>query len=62
MIAKKSKDAARQKRHYRLRAHLSGTSERPRLAVYRSNKNISAQIIDDVKQISLVSASTIEHG
>lgn len=62
MITKKSKDAARQKRHYRLRAHLSGTSERPRLAVYRSNKNISAQIIDDVKQITLVSASTIEHG
>ncbi len=62
MINKKSKDAARQKRHGRLRVHLSGTSEKPRLAVYRSNKNISAQIIDDEKQVTLVSASTIEHG
>ena len=61
MIIKKSKDVARQKRHYRLRANLSGTTERPRLAVYRSNKNISAQIIDDVKKITLVSASSIEH-
>ena len=61
MIIKKSKDVARQKRHYRLRANLSGTTERPRLAVYRSNKNIAAQIIDDVKKITLVSASSIEH-
>jgi large subunit ribosomal protein L18 len=62
MITKKSKDAARQKRHLRLRANLSGTPERPRLAVYRSNKNIAAQIIDDVNKVTLVSASSIEHG
>ncbi len=62
MITKKSKDASRVKRHVRLRANLNGTSERPRLAVYRSNKNISVQIIDDVKQITLVAASTKEHG
>ena len=60
MINKKSKDAARQKRHGRLRVHLSGTSEKPRLAVYRSNKNISAQIIDDEKQTTLVSSSSVE--
>ena len=62
MIIKKSKDAARQKRHLRLRKTLSGTAERPRLAVYRSNKNIYAQVIDDVAKVTLVSASTIEHG
>ena len=62
MIVKKSKKIARQSRHNRVRAVISGTTERPRLAVYRSNKHISAQIIDDVKQITLVSASTFENG
>ena len=60
MIVKKSKKIARHVRHNRVRAVVEGTSARPRLAVYRSNKHISAQIIDDEKQITLVSASTFE--
>ena len=62
MIVKKSKKIARRARHDRVRAVVAGTSARPRLAVYRSNKHISAQIIDDDKQITLVSASTFENG
>ncbi len=62
MIVKKSKKIARKTRHERVRAVVEGTSSRPRLAVYRSNKHISAQIIDDEKQITLVSASTFENG
>ncbi len=60
MVSKKNKNAARLKRHVRVRAKIAGTSERPRLAVYRSLNNISAQIIDDVKGITLVSASSYE--
>ena len=60
MVSKKDKNAARIKRHTRVRAKISGTSERPRLAVYRSNANISAQIIDDVNGVTLVSANTYE--
>ena len=60
MVSKFDSNKARIKRHKRVRAHISGTAERPRLAVYRSNANISAQIIDDVKGITLVSASTLE--
>ncbi len=62
MIVKKSKKIARRSRHERVRAVVKGTSSRPRLAVFRSNKNISAQIIDDEKQVTLVSASTFENG
>ena len=62
MVSKKDKNVQRLKRHKRIRAKISGTSECPRLAVYRSNKNISAQIIDDTKGITLVSASTLEAG
>ena len=62
MIVKKSKKIARAVRHARIRKVLEGTSARPRLAVYRSNKHISAQIIDDSKQVTLVSASTFENG
>lgn len=62
MIVKKSKKIARHVRHNRVRAVVEGTSARPRLAVYRSNKHISAQIIDDSKQTTLVSASTFEKG
>lgn len=62
MVTKKDKNIQRLKRHKRVRAKISGTSECPRLAVYRSNKNISAQIIDDTKGITLVSASTLEAG
>lgn len=62
MVNKKDKNIQRLKRHKRVRAKISGTAERPRLAVYRSNKNISAQIIDDVKGVTLVSASSLEAG
>ena len=60
MITKPSKAAARQKRHYRLRNHISGTAERPRLAVFRSNMHIYAQIIDDTAGNTICSASTME--
>ena len=60
MVSKKDKNAQRLKRHARVRAKISGTTERPRLAVYRSNANIYAQIIDDVKGVTLCSASSIE--
>lgn len=48
MITKPDKNKTRQKRHRRVRNNISGTAERPRLNVFRSNKNIYAQIIDDV--------------
>ena len=60
MVTKIDKNKKRLKRHTRVRGKISGTSDRPRLAVYRSNKNISAQIIDDVKGVTLVSASSLE--
>jgi large subunit ribosomal protein L18 len=60
MINKPSRTAARVKRHYRIRNKISGTAQQPRLAVFRSNKHIYAQIIDDVAQNTLVSASTME--
>ena len=60
MIAKVNKNAKRQKRHVRVRAKISGTPERPRLNVFRSNANIYAQIIDDVAGVTLVSASTLD--
>ena len=60
MVTKKDKNAQRLKRHIRVRAKISGTTERPRLAVYRSNANIYAQIIDDTKGVTLVSASTLD--
>ena len=60
MISKINKNAVRAKRHYRLRRHLSGTAERPRLCVYRSTSNIYAQVIDDVAQATLVAASTLD--
>ena len=53
MVSKKDKNHARLKRHIRIRSKISGTAARPRLAVYRSNANISAQIIDDVGQPQL---------
>lgn len=62
MVSRKDSNQARIKRHKRVRARISGTSERPRLAVYRSNANISAQIIDDVKGVTLASASTYGDG
>ena len=60
MIKRPDTKGQRIKRHNRVRGKISGTAERPRLAVYRSNANISAQIIDDVAGVTLVSASTYE--
>ena len=51
---------SRQRRHNRIRRTVKGTPERPRLAVFRSNEHIYAQVIDDVKQHTLVAASTLE--
>ena len=60
MITKSDKNATRKKRHARVRAKLSGTSARPRLNVFRSNKHIYAQIIDDMNGVTLASASTMD--
>jgi large subunit ribosomal protein L18 len=60
MITKLDKNATRRKRHARVRAKLSGTSARPRLNVFRSNKHIYAQVIDDMSGITLASASTLD--
>ena len=60
MVTKKDKNAARLRRHARVRAKISGTAECPRLCVYRSNKHISAQIIDDTKGVTLAAATTQE--
>ena len=60
MVSRKDANQARLKRHKRVRAKISGTASRPRLAVYRSNAHISAQVIDDVAGVTLVSASTHE--
>ncbi|MGM9682608.1 MAG: 50S ribosomal protein L18 [Eubacteriales bacterium] len=60
MVSRKDANKARLKRHKRVRAKISGTQSRPRLAVYRTNAHISAQIIDDVAGVTLVSASTHE--
>ena len=60
MVSRKDANKARLKRHKRVRAKISGTASRPRLAVYRSNAHISAQVIDDVAGVTLVSASTHE--
>ena len=60
MVSKVNKNAMRMKRHVRVRGKVSGTTERPRLNVFRSNANIYAQIIDDVNGVTLVSANTLE--
>ena len=60
MVKRIDSNAQRLKRHKRVRGKISGTAERPRLAVYRSNAHISAQIIDDVAGVTLASASTYE--
>lgn len=62
MFRKADKKANRERRHVRVRRKVSGTSERPRLSVYRSEKNIYAQIIDDINGVTLVSASSLENG
>ena len=60
MINKASRSEIREKKHRRLRHHLNGTATTPRLAVFRSNKHIYAQIIDDTVGKTLVSASTLQ--
>ena len=60
MVSKKSREVARQTKHRRLRNTLSGTADRPRLAVFRSNNHMYAQIIDDTVGNTLVSASTLD--
>lgn len=60
MVTKTNRKFERQRRHIRVRKKISGTSDRPRLCIYRSNTNLYAQLIDDVKAVTLVSASTLE--
>ncbi|WAA09417.1 50S ribosomal protein L18 [Fervidibacillus albus] len=60
MITKPDKNAIRKKRHMRVRSKISGTAERPRLSIFRSNKHIYAQLIDDTKGVTLVSASSLD--
>ncbi len=60
MINKPSRAAARNKRHYRIRNKVNGTAQTPRLAVFRSNKHMYAQLIDDVAGNTICAASTLE--
>ena len=60
MIKRPDTNAQRIKRHKRVRAKVSGTPERPRLNVFRSEKNIYAQVIDDVNGVTLVAASSLD--
>ncbi len=60
MITKTNRKATRERRHVRVRRKISGTAECPRLCVYRSNKNLFVQVIDDVAANTLVSASTLD--
>ncbi|MBR3941871.1 MAG: 50S ribosomal protein L18 [Clostridia bacterium] len=62
MIKKTASSVARVARHKRVRKNISGTAERPRLSVFRSNKHMYAQIIDDVNRVTLCAASTLEAG
>ncbi len=62
MAAKQNRDEIRLRIHRRIRKKLSGTTERPRLAVFRSVAHIYAQVIDDSKGVTLASASTLEKG
>ena len=60
MVSKKTRSVVRQNKHRKIRNHISGTAERPRLAVFRSNNHMYAQIIDDTVGNTLVAASTLE--
>ncbi len=60
MVSKKSRTEVRVKKHNRMRNHLAGTAERPRLAVFRSNNHMYAQIIDDTVGNTLCAASTLD--
>jgi large subunit ribosomal protein L18 len=59
-VSTKDKQVARARRHYRVRKKVSGTAARPRLAVFRSNKHITAQVIDDTTGRTLAAASSVE--
>ena len=60
MVSKTDRKMERERRHIRVRTKISGTAERPRLCIYRSNMNLYAQVIDDTKGTTLVSASTLD--
>ena len=60
MVSKESRSKVRAKKHMRIRNRFSGSAERPRLAVFRSNNHVYAQVIDDGNRTTLVSASTLE--
>ncbi|MTT32752.1 50S ribosomal protein L18 [Terrilactibacillus sp. BCM23-1] len=60
MITKQDKNAARKKRHQHVRRRVVGTTERPRLNVFRSSKHIYAQLIDDTKGVTVVSSSSVD--
>ena len=60
MVSKKSRTAVRENKHRRMRHHLAGTADRPRLSVFRSNNHMYAQIIDDTVGNTLVAASTLD--
>ena len=62
MLSKNSKDQTRQKVHTRIRKKLAGSTDRPRLNVYRSVNHIYAQVIDDANGVTLVSATSVEKG
>ena len=60
MVSKVSRSKVREEKHRRMRRHIIGTPERPRMAVFRSNTHMYVQIIDDVAKTTLVSASTLQ--
>jgi large subunit ribosomal protein L18 len=60
MISKGDKNKARVKRHLRVRKHIEGTTERPRLNIFRSSKHMYAQIIDDAQGVTIAAASTLD--
>lgn len=62
MIAKQDKNLARKRRHLRVRKKVFGTAQRPRLGVFRSQKHIYAQLIDDAQGVTLCAASSVEPG
>jgi len=60
LFKKVDRQAVRERKHLSIRNKISGTAERPRLSIYRSNTNMFAQLVDDVNGVTLVSASTID--
>ena len=60
MFKKVDRQAVRERKHLSIRNKISGTAERPRLSIYRSNTHMFAQLVDDVNGVTLVSASTID--